>query len=607
MIKDLNAQQAREALGEKQKALGKVFEEALVPGDSGRKQYDFNKVTCLGADVKGSIAVAEKVATLNAEANELAQHAETLEVAEKAVTQWDGREKAFRRVPLPGGGNDGERGGAQIKSLGQRVIEEKSYQAWAKAGAAGGVNFSYEDAWASDVLAKGASFDTMATKTLMARTAGYAPEVIRAPGFVEAATRPIQVLDIIPMFQTDQSSYKYMEETTRTHNAAEKAEGATFAESAFGFTERSAPVQKITDSLPVTDEQLQDVPSMNGYIDSRLTFGIRQRLDGQCIVGDGSDPNLRGLKNVSGIQTRAVGADPVMDAYFKAMTNVRLVGRATPTHHLMHPLDWQNIRLTRTADGIYIFGSPTDAGPERLWGLPVVQQDADVQGRGYTGSFLPMFCSLFERQGDDVDINAGRIADGTARVEEVGAEILDMIIAVASGKRIRTVLFGAVALGVNNAILADTAMASGATTVVTTGFTAPDVARCVTVKGNDANVTGNVVVEGKNFEGVTITETIALAGAAVVSGNKAFKTVTKVTLPAYAVANTERVRVGTGAKLGLPVRLTRNTVLFAFLAGVREATAPTVAVSGTAIESNTMTLNSALAGTAVIADLYETT
>jgi hypothetical protein len=47
----------------KQDELGKVFEEALVTGDSGEKQYDFNKVTCLGADVKGSIAVAEKVAS----------------------------------------------------------------------------------------------------------------------------------------------------------------------------------------------------------------------------------------------------------------------------------------------------------------------------------------------------------------------------------------------------------------------------------------------------------------------------------------------------------------------------------------------------------------
>lgn len=175
-----------------------------------------------------------------------------------------------------------------------------------------------------------------------------------------------------------------------------------------------------------------------------------------------------------------------------------------------------------------------------------------------------------------------------------------------SSSRVLSLLLGVAALGVNSAVLADTAMASGATTVVTVFAGQPDIARCLTVKGNDANVTGNVVIVGTNIGGEIITETIALAGVAVVSGNKAFRTITQVTLPAYAVANTERVRVGTGAKLGLRLLLTRNSVLFAFLGGVREGTAPTVAFSPTALESNTVTLSSALNGSAVIVDLYET-
>jgi HK97 family phage major capsid protein len=93
-----------------------------------------------------------------------------------------------------------------------------------------------------------------------------------------------------------------------------------------------------------------------------------------------------------------------MDAFFKAMTKIRVTGRAIPTHHLIHPTDWQDIRLTRTADGIYIFGSPTDSGPERLWGLPVVQQDADAAGTGYVGSFQPSWISLFEKRGIDVQV-----------------------------------------------------------------------------------------------------------------------------------------------------------------------------------------------------------
>jgi len=397
-IKNLTLKEAREKLGAKQDELGKIFEEAK--SDDG---YDFRQVKCLGEGLD-SIAVAEKVKALNSEADELAQHAEKLEEAEYAAKGYNMREKAYNRPPMPGASDRDQRGQFGAKSLGQTVAEEKSYQQWAEKGAGGGISFSYDEMWPSDMLAKGAQFDTLGTKSLMSRTAGYAPESIRQPGFVEGVTRPIQLLDIIPMFRTGQAAIKYMEETTRVHGAAARAEGAAYAESQFAFTEKSTPVEKITDSVPVTDEQLEDVPMMEGYIDSRLTFGLRQKLDSMCLVGDGLAPNLRGLKNVAGIQTQAKGADPTMDAFFKAMTKIRLVGRAIPTHHVMHPLDWQDIRLTRTADGIYIFGSPTEAGPERLWGLPVVQQDADAQGAAYTGSFQPQWVSLFEKKGVDIQI-----------------------------------------------------------------------------------------------------------------------------------------------------------------------------------------------------------
>lgn len=388
----------REELAAKQETLGKVFAEAKT--DEG---YDFSKVTCLGADVKGSIAVAEKVKALNAEADSLAQEAETLEAAEQAAKSQADREKGRRGFPLPGE-KGGQPGGRQVKSLGELVAEAKSYQDWAEKGAAGGINLNFDDLYLSDVLASSGAFETVGAKTLMTTAAGFAPEALRLPGFVEAVTRPLQVLDIIPMARCGADQVPYMEETTRTHAAAEKAEGAAYAESTFAFTEKSSPVRKITDSLPVTDEQLEDVPLMQSYINGRLTFGVRQRLDGQCIVGDGTAPNLRGLKNTVGIQTQAKGADPVPDAFFKAMTKIRLTGRAIPTHHVMHPTDWQGIRLLRTVDGVYIWGSPSEAGPERLWGLPVVQSDADAAGTGYTGSFQPAWVSLFERRGVDVQI-----------------------------------------------------------------------------------------------------------------------------------------------------------------------------------------------------------
>ncbi|MEP0409166.1 hypothetical protein [Roseibium sp.] len=175
-----------------------------------------------------------------------------------------------------------------------------------------------------------------------------------------------------------------------------------------------------------------------------------------------------------------------------------------------------------------------------------------------------------------------------------------------SQPRIYSVALAAVALGASDDVLGDTAMAELETAEVTAFDGQPDVARNLTVKGNDSNVAGDVVVEGYNHGGETITETIALSGTSVVAGDKAFAEITSVTLPVYDTADTERVRVGLGAKLGLPLKLSRNTVIHAYLDGAREGTAPTVAVSASAMESNTVTLDSALDGSDVIVDLYET-
>ncbi len=240
-------------------------------------------------------------------------------------------------------------------------------------------------------------------KTLMQTTAGWAPEVIRTGDVIPFATRPIQVSQLIPQTTTGQNAIQYMEETTFTNNAAEVAEAGTYPEAALALTEKSSPVRKIAVFLPVTDEQLEDETQVRGYIDNRLQFMIRQRLDLQILVGNGTPPNLLGLLNVSGIQTQAKGADPTPDAFYKAMTKVRVTGLGEPNLMVMHPNDWMDIRLLRTADGIYIWGNPSDSGPERMWGLPVAQAIALTENTGLVAD--TQFLELSTRRGIDVQIS----------------------------------------------------------------------------------------------------------------------------------------------------------------------------------------------------------
>ncbi|UOF76903.1 major capsid protein [Bacteriophage sp.] len=224
-----------------------------------------------------------------------------------------------------------------------------------------------------------ADFDV---KTLFETGAGWAPEVTRSGQVIMSAQRIPNLIDIIPSQQTTQSGYKFMKETTFTNNAAPTAEGGTYPEAALELQEVSVPIEKIPTWLPVTDEQLDDENGSQSYIQDRLTLMLRQSLETQIVSGDGTSPNLQGFANISGIQTQPKGSDPVPDAVYRAMTKIRVTGRAMPNAVLMHPNDWQDVRLLRTTDGIYIWGSPSEAGPARIWGLPVYESTALTENTG---------------------------------------------------------------------------------------------------------------------------------------------------------------------------------------------------------------------------------
>lgn len=148
------------------------------------------------------------------------------------------------------------------------------------------------------------------------------------------------------------------------------------------------------------------------------------------------------------------------------------------------------------------------------------------------------------------------------------------------------------------AVLAATAL-TAATQAIIAGITSPPTMRNIEIVGNAVGIVGNVTITGTSCDGLVITEVLALNGTTVVEGAKAFLSVTRVDLPVETHAGTDTVSVGFGDKLGIPFKLSLNTILQAHLGGVKEATLPTVTVDSVNIENNTVKLNTALNGTAV--------
>ena len=240
--------------------------------------------------------------------------------------------------------------------------------------------------------------------TLFQTSAGWPPEVIRSGQVVPSAQRPAQVLDLFPMLSTSQAAYKYMEETTFTNAATERSEAADAAESTLQLTERTEDIRSIATWIPVTEEQLDDVVGVRSYLNLRLPFMLRQRLDQQVLAGDGTAPNISGILNRTGIGSIAKGTATALDTLRKAITNVRVTGRANPNAFILHPNDWQEIQLAKTADGIYLYGSPADMAVPRVWGLPVAESDSLTEGEGLCGDF-PGYSALITRQGVTLDIS----------------------------------------------------------------------------------------------------------------------------------------------------------------------------------------------------------
>jgi HK97 family phage major capsid protein len=251
----------------------------------------------------------------------------------------------------------------------------------------------------------------------------FVPNDLR-PGYVELLQRELGLLDVIPRSQTNSDTIEYVREDTFTNSAAMVAEATATTgttglkpESTLEYSVQTATVRTLAHWVPVTNRMLSDAPAIRGIINSRLLLGLDLILEDQALEGDGTGENFTGILNTGGINIQGKGTDNVADAVFKARTQVRVTGKGRPTAVVLHPNDWEAVRLMRenaasATLGNYLMGPPSQVGAVTLWGIPVIESEAITENTGLIGDFR-MGCMLFDRE--EAAIRVGTIDDQFVR------------------------------------------------------------------------------------------------------------------------------------------------------------------------------------------------
>lgn len=160
------------------------------------------------------------------------------------------------------------------------------------------------------------------------------------------------------------------------------------------------------------------------------------------------------------------------------------------------------------------------------------------------------------------------------------------------------------AAGTANILSGAAGPTSAAAATITSFVAQPDVPRnlVITPGGTTGDVESCVItVTGTNYNGATITEnfTFAANASTAQTGSKAFKTVSSVAFPADCESGgfAATWSMGWGEKLGLSHCMSAaGNIVFSTLNGAKEGTAPTMAASASAIESNTADFNGTMNG-----------
>lgn len=289
----------------------------------------------------------------------------------------------------------------QIEQKSTATTEEKSLSSWGEQF----IKSANYGAFAGGNLNK---LRVEVKNTLTGSDATVAPQ--RNAGIVGGAVLPFSMEALLPSTTTSSNAIEFTKEASFTNSAAEAAEGAQKAESALTWSLVNMPVSTVAHWIKISKQLAADAPALAAYVNTRMRYGVNQKVDTQLVIGDGTAPNISGTYDTGnytahGIANAALGSTlKKLVLIRKVMADLYIAGYPADAI-VLNPADWAaiEIELFTTAAGQTLY-SVNDAGQARLFGIPVIQAIGMAADTFQVGRFSEAYM-VYNREGVVVEMS----------------------------------------------------------------------------------------------------------------------------------------------------------------------------------------------------------
>lgn len=211
-------------------------------------------------------------------------------------------------------------------------------------------------------------------------------QALRLDSIGQLATRKLSLYDIFQKVPVGSGSngvirYADWDSASIVRAAAMVAEGAAFPESTAAFAEYSLDLKKIGDTIPMSEEVLQDTPRFAAELSNFLNVNVALIEDTELYAGAGTTTHMKGVYTSAGEYVAAasgIAGATIYDLIVKMSESMTAAAgsKYMPNFALMNIIDINKMRLSKDANENYIMPPFVTTDGTAVAGITIIESNA---------------------------------------------------------------------------------------------------------------------------------------------------------------------------------------------------------------------------------------